>query len=741
MESLADGSGRTVVIAGPDGSGKSALLERFLAQLESTSTQVRSGRGVYRERESPFSAITSLSGSGEKESSDPWTGTGPEEEPELVEASPIAGLAYLPPPTSAPRRARGERQKGRVLGVSYAVRTRGVQRVEPAAYWSGLVDELEGPNAVPIAITIEDGAFVDAESRDLLLYLSERARLRPLLLVLVLDSSDPSFPAWEERLMGRRDVDWVRTPSPQIDPREISQVRRAFEMLPAGARRVLTLTCLMGGSVSEVHLARIARLTFSELADAILPASEAHLVRVEPGRVIVPHQPWIRFFPGLSPAPTIRDMHREIAEALEALNPEPSLSRRRELADHFFEAEPGPVALRYLLESAELTAQLLDFDAVEALLGRALQCVPSLPASDRAGVEAELRLFRARALLFSGRSDEAEREIGEAITVAVREHIAEDRLEEWIEPLLVALQAVGPRPSLVNQLVELADRLDGAGYFGIESLLNLVVVEDEVQRERLDKARHESHRVGQLARQHPATPPLAAVALMSVGLTRAPGGLDEQAKADRYLRSAALALGQLRRPELEQMAIEYRSRLLALQGKVELATNARQQAISVAQRLRLPSIEALHQLGLAEMTLDRGANRRSEKALRRARELVEQLYLGPPALAILRLWLLEGRQLAADSEIADARDRWSTLGDRVGGGVPRGMRGEALLRLATLELLHGRPEAAESAFSRPEVAELFGDRPREFTEWSAQIRELGDAAQSGGAVRTSLMGG
>lgn len=738
-QGLADGSGRTLVIAGPEGSGKSALLEVLVGELMRRGVAVRSGRGAYRDRQSPFSAIGSLTDAAPEDSSSDDASSEPigsSDDDALV--PPIPGVGFLADAPAPTRRARGERQKGHVMGVTYAMRGRGVARIEPREYWEDLLRNLSPGRG--IALALEDGAYIDPESRDLLLFLSERVRLRPVLLVLVLDSSDPSFGAWEERLLGRHDVDWVRTTSSEIDPREAARVKRSFDALPLVARQIVTTTCLMGGVVSEVHLARVSRLTFSELADALLPATEARLVRVEPGRVIVPHQPSIAYIPHLSSAAVVRELHREIAEALEALHPEPSLARRRELADHFFAWEAGPVALRYLLESAELSAQLLDYDAVDDLLTRALQCVPALPAEDRGVAETELRLFRARALLMAGRAAEAEVALREGVDTGLREGLSDDRFEEWLEPLAPALEAAGPRPELVSELAELADRLDASGHYGLASILDLIVVEDEVARGRYLAARYAAHRAGQLARRQPTTAPLVPLALMAVGLVRSVGTPDDQASAERYFHSASLALGPQRRAELEQIAVELRCRLLQLRGKRDAALELHQQSIGVAQRMRSPTLEAIHQLGVAELSLDRGSSARAEKALRRARELVDRAHLNPPALALLWLWLLEGRQAAESDDLSDARDRWEAIAALPRAGAFRRLRGEAMLRQAALDLLHGREEAALAGFGRPEVAAMFPQELSDASARAAHVRRLGTQARSGAAPLDLLRG-
>src|SRR5258708_6713602 len=148
-----------------------------------------------------------------------------------------------------------------------------------------MAEELRGAGSKGLVVAVDDATFADDDSRDALAYLAERAPLAPILIVLVLDSSNPAQGEWERKLDPIPAVEWVRTRASRIDPREAVRVRRLVEGLSEASRRVVVLLALLDGTASEVRLARVARLTFPELADALLPAAEARLVRVEPGKV------------------------------------------------------------------------------------------------------------------------------------------------------------------------------------------------------------------------------------------------------------------------------------------------------------------------------------------------------------------------------------------------------------------------------------------------------------------------
>ena len=182
-------------------------------------------------------------------------------------------------------------------------------------YWNDLVAGFE-QHAAPLAILVDDATFADPDSRDFLLSLSERLRFRPVLLVLSLDESHPSFPAWQERLVARPEVDWLRLPTRTLDARERAELREKFEALPASGQRVVGFAALIGGSASEVLLGRVVRLGWSQLAEALVPATESGLLRVGDGKIAFARDGWAEEI-GEQLAPLERsEMHREIADAL-----------------------------------------------------------------------------------------------------------------------------------------------------------------------------------------------------------------------------------------------------------------------------------------------------------------------------------------------------------------------------------------------------------------------------------------
>jgi tetratricopeptide (TPR) repeat protein len=727
MQALAENSGRTIVVSGPPLSGKSALLQEMRANVKERGGRLVELRGSYRARSVPYGALDGLNpdtippvpgaaGSGTDGGGDGDTDS------DIPANIPMAPIAYSPDRLPRSRRSRGERARTSFLGQP--IRGRSANEGDPEAYWQQLLTEFRGANPRSAVILIEDGALFDPESREFIVALSRKARLRPLLIVCALDTSVPGFVSWEDSFLGRGDVDWVRIPDPLGDAREAHRLKGIFDDLPSVTQRVVGYVSLLRGNVGEVVLARVARLSYSQLAEALLPATGVGLVKAQDGKVMIPHVAWISLTADLIPEKQLREMHLEIANALAALSPEPTLARRIELARHYLAWFPGPMALKHLLEAGELSLHLLSFDTAEELFADAITCLPSLAPADRATTEPELRLLHAQSLFVAGRLSEAETELREGIDAALRGKIAVEVVAEWIEPLLLTMRVVGPRPSLSLTLQELADRCHDAGWTEIEILLQSLIAEFDWERNLVDKARDESRRTAALAQSLPPGH-LQAIALLAVGLARIEGTPEEQELAGKFLRTARQLFGRTRRWELDHMAGDLEARLLDARGEPAKALLQRQQAIPALQRQKLLSVELYHQLAIASALLDKRATTGVDAALERAHAIVETLHLVPPSPSLLRLWLLEGRHKALNEETTAARDRWEAIADESStGGIPR-LRAEALIRLALLEFSSGRPEIGEEIVRRLGDAEVRDAIP---SPWRAGLSDLARVA-------------
>jgi energy-coupling factor transporter ATP-binding protein EcfA2 len=732
LQGLEENSGRTLAIAGPPTSGKSALLEELAGLLKARSARVIELRGSYRGRSIPYGALDGLRSGENGLPGNPSSGSSPTDASALdLSVPPVPAMPYLTERLPRSRRSRSQGPRTTFLGEP--VRGRSANEGDPDAFWKEILPEFRGPTAHPVAILVDDASLFDTESREFMVALSKRARFRPFLIALALDTSVPGFVAWEEAFLGRGEVDWVRFTKSLPDPREAHRLKAVYDDLPSVSQRVAGYVSLMGGTVGEVVLSRVARLTFPQLAEALLPATGVGLVKVAEGKVTMPHGAWISLMEDLIPDKQRREMHLEIANALAALSPEPSLVRRTEVARHYLAWYPGPMALRYLLEAAEISLQLLAFDSAEELLAEAISCLNALPPVERDPIEPELRLLHARALFSAGRLTEGETEVRQGLDDALRAKIAPEVVAEWVEPLLLTMRAVGPRPSLSTTLLDLVERCHAAELVEVEVLLEALVAEFHYERNQPERARSESHRAALLARMLPSQH-IQALALLAVGLSRIEGNPEEQQLAERFLRSARLLLARSRRWELDALAEDLEARLLETRGEMQKARELRERSLPALQRAKMPSLELYQQLGIAEILLNRESRKDLEAVLERARRLTEVLHLVPPSVALLKSWLLEGRQYAIADQTELARDRWEAIVDEPAtDSIPR-LKAEALVRLALLEHASGASDRAAEWVEQLAAPELREALPAGWLEFLPDLARLAPESDFGGGV-------
>jgi AAA ATPase domain len=731
IEGLGENSGRTIVVTGPPLSGKSQLLEQIRGRLLDRHARVIQLRGSFRTRSVPFGALDGLRDPVEPTEEPGGEGDTPTDSDPISLAVPAIGpVPFLPEHVSSGRTSRAGRSRGGRF-LSQPVRTRAANEGDPEGFWNQLLPEFLGPEAHPVAILIDDATLFDPDSREFIVWLSRRARLRPLLIALALDTSNPGNVAWEESFLGRGDVEWVRYSEPLADPREAHRLKAVWDDLPSVTQRVAGFVALLGGSVGEVVLSRVTRLNFVQLGEALLPATGVGLVKVTEGKVTIPHLPWVALTSELVPEEVRKEMHLEIANALSALSPEPTLARRIEVARHYLAWSPGPLALRNLLEAAELSLQLLAFDSAEDLLREALLCVGAAPPSERQALETELRLLHAQALFFSGRLRDAENELRAAVAEALPARIPVATLGEWLEPLFVSVRAIGPRPALIVLLNELAERAHDARAVEIEVLLTAMLSELHTERREFVLARQESHRSA-LAGQGLPEGHVRAIGLLAVSLARIEGTGPDQERVARFISAARVILARDRRWELDYVAEDLEARLVEHRGDLRQGRRIRERSLATLQRQKLLPIELSYRLTIIEGLLDEGNTKGVAESLDRSRTIVETLHLLPPSPLLLRFWIIEGRFQALEDSYESARDRWLAVADEpVASSLPR-PRAEALLRLALLELARKRPEDAAPFLARLQEPATMAALPVTWQDLVPDLPELAANSKHGG---------
>ncbi|MCI4335089.1 MAG: hypothetical protein L3K04_05645, partial [Thermoplasmata archaeon] len=479
-------------------------------------------------------------------------------------------------------------------------------------------------------------------------------------------------------------------------------------------------TAMLGGNTSQLTLGRVGRMGLTQVAEALTAPAEAGLLRTRGDKVtLVTEAESTVILSGMSEEER-RELHDRVADALIALHPEPTLEQRLAICSHLAERDRGPTTIKFLSETAaELERQRM-YDFAEQLLSKAIACTSGLATDTRLVLEAPLRVARTRVLVYAGRLPEAERELRESLGMAIAGRLPRDQLEELTESLLPPLRAAGPRPALLAELTELADRLHAHEAFAAEMYLVTVLTEAHLARTRTDKAREESARVSQLARLLPGAP-AQALALLTVAAPLIEGTEEERRIATKCLRSARAILAASRRPVLQLYADEVHARRLLLRGERAAALTLHERAVPVAERAHLPAMELYHQLGIASLLVEDRPDPRAAKALTASRNLAEQLHLVPPSPPLLRLNLVEGIAFGRADSAGDARLRWGFVGE-LPPSVPLPYRAEAWLRLADLELREGNHARARSHLERLEHPATLRELRLDWAPWLAELR-------------------
>ncbi len=725
LEAVGQGCGRTVAISGPPVSGKSELLQGLQLEASRLGWRTVALHGSYRDRTTPYAALADFgaapSGSAPVGRPDPEGAPG--------EVSPWAGgspfgIAAGLLPGDVPASSRSRRGRGDVGAAHFGPAGGGARRsgrvvTGPDVFHQLVRWTVEGDGR-PLALLVEDASLFDTESREAILYASQRIRRRPVLLAVALDVALPAYRAWEEQLIGRGDVDWVRIAHAKPDPRETEQVQESFRALPDGTQRLLVFLALLGGSTTEVGLGRAAKLGVRDLAEALAPAAAVNLVKAEEGRVAITYSSWVGLVPTFASETLRADVHRQIAEAISALNPEPDSKRGRELATHLFEARSDASALRPLLEAAEFSERLGAFDDAEELFDKALKASRSLTGTERAEAELEIRIWRARALILSGRVAAGEKEAHDVLVWGAAEGLSADLLRGRVEELFPALRAIGPRPSLLAGLEELVERLGEVPAQGAQTLLECLVAEKLLEQGHLDEARMAGIRAQDLSRRATSEASQSTGQIVEA-IVLANEAVPFAGPRGPFTDPLGNVASRVAHPPLEQMASELWLRWVERARHPTETLAAFQRAIPLLQRSRAITTELFYQLAIAEMSLDRRPSPKALESLQRSRELADAIHLALPSTAVARLWLLEGRWAVDENRPDGAREAWSALADLPATvGLPA-YRAEAMARSFLLESAEGRQHAADEAMERLSTLAATGPLP---SQWRFTRPEL-----------------
>lgn len=554
-----------------------------------------------------------------------------------------------------------------------------------AAVWTAFTERFRSGNPVALAVLVDNATLLDPASRALLLQLSRLARRRPFLLVLELDSSLPSFSQWEEDLLGRADVDWIRMAHPHADVRETDRVQEIMATLPAETQRLVGFVALLDGSTSEVVLARISQRRTSEIQELALPALSANLLKRGEGRIAVAHESWVDHLVESLPEETRREMHRIVAEGLEALSPEPNLQRRFQIADHFFRAEPGPLALRHLVEAAHLAERVLAFDLAEAALAKSIECIPPAPDPALAELAVELRLQQAKILAFAGRPAESEQMLQQAVDAAMNGPLRENRLEELLLMMTQVVFSLGPREVLRTVLADAAEQFQRRRWSGAAAIARTLLAYHELLGARRAAAESEVAKAYALSER-----PGSDVARMAVLLFDAMVQLWTNDRpppsVPRSLETVREMLRGSHLTDLDLLATSVEARWALAQEGASAALQVAGRGLIVAERTGTLWLELHLQTQRVAILLRGETPAAAKSSLERCQFLVETLHIVPPGPALFRVWGFEAQTAQRAGRFEEAREVWLDVLAHSGYSHLARTRALTLLRLAQLDV-------------------------------------------------------
>ena len=255
----------------------------------------------------------------------------------------------------------------------------------------------------------------------------------------------------EEGVLHRDDGTW--RPDLDVEERDVPEgvrlvIGRRLERVSTGSRKVLTLGAVVGRSFSLPLLESLGDVTGDTLLAALEEAEAAHLIVGVPGREPrweFSHAVIRQTLAGTLSLPRRQQLHRRIAEAIEATTDDAIETRAAELAHHLYQAGTAVDASKTVsvLQRAAGQAQLQGaFDEALKLLDKAL----SLVQDSELAVRATLLLTRGTALQSLAQSERALIDLEQAVTLYEQvEDIEGAARASWVFAFLCAWRADNAR--------------------------------------------------------------------------------------------------------------------------------------------------------------------------------------------------------------------------------------------------------------------------------------------------------
>lgn len=503
LDEASSGRGRTVLVAGEAGLGKSALLRRFAARAAARGARVLVGECSEIEARRPFGPVIDAFRAAElplpEELSQGAPGAQPAAETERYRvhsgfATRLAATSGASPLVLVvedlhwgdeatheliPYLARKLRDSAVLIVATYRTdelhRTHPLNHVLAELARGRLAEEIrlrpltrdEIGDMVKLALSLDRPTtreFSDA--------LFERTEGNPFFIEEILRA------LVERGELAYRDGSWRRTKSVAELTIPVSvrdAVQQRLLTLPADDRSVIQIAAVIGQRFEFDLLREVSGLREDAVFDAIRSAIDAQLLSEEPEA----EQESYRFRHALSRESVLADMlarerrllHKRVGEAIEHHAP----GRSEDLAYHFDEAR-DPRAFRYLAAAGEEAAASFAFGRAVHHFDRAIELAPD----DAAGIGA-LYLGLARASFLSGDPHRGARaaegavaayraagddEGGAEATVAlaaIRWHLGDTaRARALADEAVATLEPRGPGRALARALAEVA-RLGSLG--------------------------------------------------------------------------------------------------------------------------------------------------------------------------------------------------------------------------------------------------------------------------------------
>ncbi len=781
LDEIGSESSRSLLLLGPDGSGKSAVLRHAADRARVRGFRVLQGRGIPEEIARPFSLGQELLSAFEESEEEAafathggpaptrWGEAGRGGRPRSPSESgdghglSVEGLEGLLSPT-------GQTSIVGMGAARDALRRRFVDRF------------LEAPRGSPVVIVIDDLSLVDGLSRDLVLALAREGRGKNLLLIATAGAS-PHAGTPEERTM-RRAVDDGVLKELLLRPLTVAEVGEFATWLMGGARpgandvlrwhtetegnplclellvrsvagarprsrgeaaavrdvlaelveraralegtdrRVLTYASAFGREFGFPKLEAAIGLSEEAIGEALDRLVRQGLLRERGAEVyeFVSERLWATVYSDLTE--TRRAIiHRKIASALEGR----SDASEFELARHHYLGRNDPKAIEYNLRAADQAARAFAFETALSLVRRALEAARRRAPRD---TRLEIRLLTevGRLLNEIGDLPAAEETLQEAVSAARQEKTLDVDLGRALLGLAwtrIERSAYREAEPFALEAEQLLDRAGGPrDRFAVHRALGTLYW----RLADLDRAEHHQRAALAIAEKE-GNPHERGHALVDVANTLLPRGEQFVEPTLALYEEAAGLFARLDDPSASARVRMNRAVLLHRVGRTEEALRDIGLALDAAERSRSPIWIGYCLINLGQWQAELGRTSAASELIDRAERT-----LAPTGdtLAVQQIQMIRGLIAEREGRYDDAEESFFQSQETARRMGTKGEMGELLIRRARLAHRRHDPDRARALLAEARaggIAEHRADLVPELERLEAELR--GPAAPSG----------